>query len=132
MSWDETEQAVRFDIAWTNPHTDRWFYPVHTLNLPQGSLRGACMVEFEVKTAQDKVENDFKCANLMLLYKGKPIPGRLFAYQSPIGSWERRFVEFGEGDHLEDATAFRLGVNPKCMKCTFWIRNLAILKKKSK
>ena len=132
IAWDEAEKAVRFDVVWTNPLTDRWFYPVHALNLPQESLKDACMVEFEVKTAQDKVENDFGCANLMLLYEGKPIPDRYFAYPSPIGSWERRFVEFGKDDNIEDVTAFRLGANPKGMKCTFWIRNLAILRKKPK
>ena len=131
ISWDEANDAIRFDVSWTNPQVDRWFYPVHKLNLPRESLKGACMVEFEVKTAQDKVENDFNCANLMLLYADRTTPARHFAYPSPIGSWERRFVELGEDDRLEDVTAFRLGANPRGRKCTFWIRNIAILRKKA-
>ena len=30
-----------------------------------------------------------------------------------------------------DVTGFRLGANPKGTKCTFWIRNLSVLKRAS-
>ena len=130
-SWDEKEGAVRFNVSWSDPKTDRWLYPVHELNLPQESLKDACFIEFEVKSAQDKVENDFKCANLMLCYGDAARPDRCLGYSPPIGAWERRRVALKE-DSLADVKAIRLGVNPKGMKCTFWIRNLVILKKVKK
>ena len=34
-SWDEAEQAIRFDVAWNDSRTDRWFYPIYRLNLPK-------------------------------------------------------------------------------------------------
>ena len=129
VRWDEKEKAVRFDVTWTNPLTDRWFYPIYTLKRPQESLKDACMVEFEVKTAQDKVENDFKRQHLMLLYEDDGKDARFLDYPAPVGSWERRYVELGEGGDLANVKAFRLGVNPKGHQMTYWVRNIAILKK---
>ena len=129
ITWDEKEKAIRFDVTWTDPLTDRWFYPVYTLKRPQESLKDACMVEFEVKTVQDKVENDFKRQHLMLLYEDVGKDARFLDYPAPVGSWERRYVELGEGADLGNVKAFRLGVNPKGHQMTYWVRNIAILKK---
>ena len=127
-TWDEAEKAVRFDVAWRKP-ADRWFYPIYQLRLPQESFVGAQLVEFEVKSAQDKVENDFSTQNLMLLYGGKH-PDRFISYQAPLGSWEKRYVELSDNDSLADVTGFRLGANPKGTKCTFWVRNITILRRR--
>ena len=128
-TWDEAEKAMRFDVAWTKP-ADRWFYPVYKLKLPQESFAGAQLIEFEVKSAQDKVENDFSTQNLMLLYGGKH-PDRFISYQSPLGSWEKRYVELADNDWLAAVTSFRLGANPKGTKCTFWVRNITILRRRA-
>ena len=131
-SWDESEQAVRFDVGWNDTQTDRWLYPVYRLKLPQESLSGAKMIQFEVKSAQDKVENDFDTQNLMLLFGDKAKADRHIPYLAPLGSWEMRYAELSDVDSLDDVTAFRLGANPRGTKCTFWIRNLAILREKRK
>ena len=128
VSWDEAEQAIRFDVAWNDSRTDRWFYPVYKLKLPQESLDGAAMIQFEVKSAQDKVENDFWTQNLMLLFKDKSKTDRFVPYIAPLGAWEKRYAMLSSEDGLSDVTAFRLGANPCGLKCTFWIRNLAILR----
>ena len=131
VKWDEKEQAVRFDVAWTNPGVGRWFYPTLPLALPRESLKGALRVSFEVKTAQDKVENDFGDRYLMLVRSGKSSASRgWFPYAAPTGAWERRYVElppFAAGD-LSDVSAIRLGANPRGMRLTFWVRGIAILK----
>ena len=128
-TWDEAEQAIRFDVTWTKPHTDRWFYPVYKLKLPQENLAGAQLFQFEVKSAQNKVENDFAHQNLMLLFGGKK-SDRFLAYQAPLGSWEKRYVELSDVESLGEVKAFRLGANPKGTQCTFWIRNLTILRRR--
>ena len=128
--WDEAEQAMRFDVAWNDTQTDRWFYPVYRLKLPQESLVGAQLLQFEVKSAQDKVENDFWTQNLMLLFKDKAKTDRHIPYHAPIGVWETRYAELADVDDLADVTAFRLGANPRGTQCTFWIRNLEILRRK--
>ena len=130
-SWDEAEQALRFDVAWTNLYADRWFYPVYTLKLPQESLEGAVALRFEVKCAQNKVENDFNTQNLMLLRADKTKPPISFIpFNAPVGDWEKRYAELSNVNDLADVTAFRLGANPRGTQCTLWIRNLEILKRR--
>ena len=135
VRWDENEQAVRFDVAWTDPGVGRWFYPVLPLSLPRESMKGVLRVAFEVKTAQDKVENDFGRRYLMLVRGNKGgSSSDWFSYAAPSGSWERRYVELpplSAGD-LSDVTAIRLGGNPNGMRLTFWVRDIQMLKAKSK
>lgn len=122
-TYDENEKAVRFDVSWTG-ETGPWFFPVHTLKMPEESLDGAKMLEFEVKSIQDKVENDYNAAVLMPLYKD----GRCIHlhYPAPTFNWELRRVALP--DDATDITAFRVGANPRGRKLTFWIRNVRILK----
>jgi len=132
IAWDEAEQAIRFDVSWNDNKTDRWLYPVYRLRLPQENLSGANMIQFEVKSAQDKAENDFNAQNLIPIFDDNTKTERYIPYLAPLGSWETRYVELSDIDSLADVTAFRIGANPKGSQCTFWIRNLAILRKKEK
>ena len=123
--YDEAEQAVRFDVEW-KPNSSRgaWFFPVHTLKLPEESLAGAKMIEFEVKTAQDKVENDFGEVVVMALYKDKPV--RYLPYLRPMREWgvRRAAVSSDSGEYI----GLRFGVTPAGRRLTYWIRNVRILK----
>ena len=132
VAWDEKEGAVRFDVAWTDPKAGRWFYPRLPLALPRESLAGAKRVSFEIKTAQDKVENDFGDVYLMLLRRGRKAaaPSDWLTYAAPTGAWERRYVDLpaaSVGD-LADVVAVCVGANPKGMRLSFWIRNMTVLK----
>ncbi len=130
VTWDEAEQAIRFDVAWTKP-ADRWFYPVCDLKFPEESFDDAAMFEFQVKSVQDKVENDFMTQNLMLVYPKGVSRDRFLSYPAPLTTWETRRIELGEGPFGKapvGVRSFRLGANPKGMKCSFWIRNLRLLK----
>ena len=133
VTWDEAEQALRFDVSWDDPKIDRWFYPVLPLALPKESLDGAIRAVFEVKTVQDKVENDFKlgsgCFFMLLRKDGDGHPGDYIPYTPPTSTWERRYVELSTmGGGLGDVEAIRVGANPMGMRLTFWIRNLDVLK----
>ena len=125
-TWDETEKAVRFDVAWNDPETDRWFYPVLALNLPIESLVGARRIAFDVKSIQDKVENDFRTQNLMLV-RGNGDDTYL-QFEAPTTTWERRYVDLLPGENLANVTAIRIGANPLGSRCTFWVRNVEVLK----
>ena len=83
----------------------------YRFNLPKESLTGAALIQFEVKSAQDKVENDFATQNLNLRFKDGT--SRPISYQAPIDAWEKRYVELTDVDALSDVTDFRLGANPK-------------------
>ena len=120
--WDEQEQAVRFDVSWKSG-VGRWFYPVCDLKLPEESLDGARYLEFEVKTAQDKVENDFTCQYVMMVGSPKNL---WLDYKAPSFGWERRRVLLPADAGL--AKAMRIGANPNGTRLTYWIRNVRILK----
>ena len=127
IAWDEAEQAIRFEVEWKTPGVGRWFYPV--LQLPPGTLDGAMRASFEVKAAQDKVENDFGEANLMLVRGEKGgSPADWLRYQPPIGTWERRYVELSSCPDLGEVDAIRLGANPQGMRLTFWVRDISALR----
>lgn len=128
VSWDEAERAVRFDVAWRDSGTDRWFYPTYRLKLPNESLAHARGIEFEVKSSQNKVENDFKVAILMFLYADPAIRARYLPYAPPIGEWETRRIEFDCDSDPGKVAAIRIGANPKGTQCTFWIRNVRVIK----
>ena len=128
-TWDSAEQAIRFDVEWKNQNVDRWFYPTYKLKLPGESLDGADMIQFEVKSAQNKLENDFAASNLMLISADKSRSRTFIHYSAPLGSWEKRYVELANVDALADVTAIRLGANPKGTQCSYWIRDLTILKR---
>ena len=117
-SWDEAEKAVRFDLEWTG-NDNRWCYPWY--HLADGeTLYGARMLSFEVKSAQDKVENDHHCSYVML--------GGNLAYAPPNGNWERRYVELSTEAKAAGVREFRIGVNPNGHRLTLWIRNVSALK----
>ena len=123
VSFDEEDNAIRFDWEWDPNAGRRQAYPRYRFRDGE-NLVGARMISFEVKSAQNKVENDFDRANLML--------GDLeLAFQPPNGNWERRNVELPP-EGLENFREFKLGANPRGSKVTFWIRNVSVLKERLK
>ena len=133
--WDENEKALRFDLSWDKQGVDKWFYPTYTLNLPTENLADAQFIQFEVKSVQDKPENDFACQYLMLVYEDSTKPDLFMPYPAPLSAWESRRIELstelaGSKQKRPVVKAIRLGANPKGMKCTFWIRNIQLLKQR--
>lgn len=124
-TFDDAEKAVRFDVEW-KPGTSRgaWFFPVHDLKQPEESMAGGKMLEFEVKTDQDKVENDFYEIVVMALYEDGQC--RYMPYQRPMREWGvRRAVVPADADKI---VALRFGVTPRGRKLSYWIRNVRLLK----
>ena len=120
--WDEKEKAVRFDVAWDGS-VPKWFYPVHQLRLQKESFAGARYLEFEVKTLQDKVENDFNDSEVMgLCADGKVVK---LPYERPGFEWEKRRVGIPPG---ADFTGFRIGCLPRGNRLTYWVREFKLLK----
>ncbi len=122
-AYDEAEKAVRFDVGWTG-ETGPWFMPWHDLKLPEESLEGAKMIEFEVKSEQDKVENDYNSAVFLPAWGD----GRTqnIHYPPPGHGWEVRRVALPPD--AGGIVSFRLGGAPRGRRLTFWIRNVRLLK----
>ncbi len=124
-SWDEAEGAIRFDAAWS-AGKDRWLYPAYSLAAAGDSLAGAEFLEFEVRSEQDRPENAFKCARLMLAASGRGRKETRLAFDAPTAEWETRIVSLSDVPDLGDCATLRLGANPRGERCTIWVRNLRV------
>ena len=132
-AFDEAENALRFDVAWNN-HVDRWFYPVHTLKQPEESFKDVQGIQFEVKTMQNKVENDMNYAYVMVAYTtpdNQSVRVINVPYQHPLTTWEVRRIMF-DGAIPADATVkfLRFGCNPRGTQMTYWLRSIKYLSTK--
>ena len=93
------------------------------------SLSRARLVTYEVKSAQDKVENDYASARMW--FKGKKRSPMQFRNPVPVGTWETRWQEVGAVVRESDATRMEFGGHPKGHDVTYWIRNVKIYTEKS-
>lgn len=130
ISFDEDEKALRFDFVWTVDN-DRWAYPEHLLKLPEETFDGARFLEFDIKTTQDKVENDFNTQLVMLVEGPEKELGKThhLGYAPPMQQWETRRVTLNDQDGLlSRIRQIRIGANPKGRRLTIWLRNFRLLK----
>lgn len=121
--YDEAEKAIRWDVGWTG-ETGPWFMPRHELKLPDESFAGAKMLEFEVKSDQDKVENDYHSAVLMPTWADGHSEN--LHYPPPGHNWEVRRVALPSD--AGGVVSIRLGGAPRGRRLTFWLRNVRLLK----
>ena len=131
ITWDEQEKAVRFDLEWKDPKTDRWFYPQHFFRDRAESFDGATHLDCEVRMVSNKMENDVLCSHCMLYRKGEHV--QYCDIKPATDFWEKRRVILTDatGKALGDGKdAFSIGFNPFGTKVTFWIRNVRIYKRK--
>ena len=120
------EGDVMFTVSWLS-EKDRWFYPTYRLSPKERELIAtADGLEFEVRTDQDKVENDFKCQLVYILYEHSD-PATI-VYQAPLAKWERRSIELADLRRPGDAiVGLRIGCNPKGKHLEFSLRNVQLL-----
>jgi len=127
---DPAEKAVRFDLAWSDSRADRWFYPYYRLQ-PGEMPAGAQVLEFEVKSSQNKVENDYRYNYVFLAFGPDGKAGQdQIAYPAPKEQWERRTIDLRSAVLKAGGaplTSIRIGGNPCGTKVAFWIRNMRIL-----
>ena len=123
FAWDEAERAWHWDAVWTDPGANRWFYPEFSL-VPGDGLGHAAAMRFEIRTSQDKVENDFSHCYCMVVRKGAD--ALWLDVTPPVGSWESRVVMLR--DLPPDVIAVRIGANPRGSKLSFWLRNLEVIR----
>ena len=122
MAPDEPEKAMRFDLAWDGTASDRWAYP--ELKFDSADAKGAQYLVFEVRSMQDKVENDFRCANVIVEYEDGS--SNFLGFDAPVGAWETRRVRLRDGVGLK---ALKIGMNPNGRKLSYWIRNISLLRR---
>ncbi len=127
IAFDPVEQALRFDADWGDRYA--WIYPEYILNLPEESFGKGVMLAFDIKSVQDKPENDFDYTYLMLVAGDAKEHGKAeyVEYTRPLTEWQSCYVPFHAVKMpLENVRMIRLGMNPKGSKITYWIRNLRL------
>jgi len=122
---DTNENARAFHLVWKND-ADRWAYP--RCRLDPEALKGGRLLEFEIRSRQDKVENDFVCANVYFCDARNRGGSQPFA--SPLGNWETRRLDLTNEKDLEKVRSLAIGANPKGRDLTYWVRNVRIYREK--
>ena len=121
--YDKAEKAVRFDVEWDRS-SGVWFFPAHEFS-PGESFAGGRYLEFEVKSRQDKVENDMGHVEVMCLYRDRR-PVKKAPFKAQGFEWEKRRVLLPED--AGEMRGFRVGGLPRGRKLTYWIRNFRLIK----
>lgn len=130
IAWDEIAQAIRIDTDWlpgTPGEGDRWTFPQLTLQLPDESLEDVTLLTFEVKSAQDKVENDYSSARVYFVTSEKKAD---LLITPPGADYEVRRVEV-PASLREGTLALEFGGHPLGHHHTLWVRNIRLYKPKS-
>jgi hypothetical protein len=123
--YDKAEKAVRFDVEWDRS-SGVWFFPVHEF-APGESFAGGRYLEFEVKSRQDKVENDMGHVEVMCLYRDRR-PVKKAPFKAQGFEWEKRRALLP--DDAADMRGFRMGGLPHGRKLNYWVRNFRLIRRK--
>ena len=129
ISYDQAEEAVRFDVAFS-PGASHWVYPVFTLR-PEENLKGAVGLSFEVKAAfaPANAGNPYNVAYVMAVLEDELETGKRvdFSYQ-PTAEWQKVDILFSTEAPADfdpkDVKLLRIGLNPRQNNLTYWLRNL--------
>ena len=119
--------AIRMDASWVGEtkricNYDKWCY--NRLAVPAEAARTARFVEFEIRSEQDKVENNFACANVYAKYRGAG--GERIVCRAPMKTWEKRRVALPSHRRDDELVALEIGANPVGRTVSFFIRNVVI------
>ena len=121
------EGGVVMKTAWKSSFSNRWLYPRYILQ-PGEDATHATVLEFEVRSKQDKVENDYSMSALMLGFDGTD-EGDWLKFEHPREVWEKRrfFLSPVLKKNLgRKLTSFRIGGNPRGTKVDYFIRNVTL------
>jgi len=115
--------AIRIDHSWvtgeaTTKVCDRWAY--NQIRVPEAAQKGLKYVVFEIRSEQDKVENNFECANVYTYGKNR---GDRIVCNKPMKEWTTVHVAVPAKENAPVAF-IGLGGNPVGMKLTLWVRNV--------
>ncbi len=114
--------AMRIDHSWVGaaPTPDgRWAY--NGIRVPKEARRSLKYVVFEIRSEQDKVENNYSTANVFARLGG----GRdvRIPCGAPAKDWTKIHVAIPHGDD-ENVEWIGVGGNPAGREVTIWVRNV--------
>jgi len=130
VAWDAAEKAMKFTFEWL-PDNDRgrWFFPSYLPCLPRESLAKAKLIAYEVKSVQDKVENDYHSSRIYLKGNDRVMQ---FMCAAPTMVWETRRVPLTDAVRTSGIGRLEFGGHPRGRKVTYWIRNVRLYNEREK
>lgn len=128
--FDKNEKAIRFDITWNDYGQTRVFNPVCSLNLPLETLANAYAIEFEVKSAQDRLENDYSESHLEF-FDGQSRKQSVEC-AAPLYTWELRRIVLDGVNDKDGIRKLAINAKPVGREMVFWIRNPKLIVKTDK
>ena len=114
-TYEETEKALRFDAVWSGSAKELRLSP--ELILPEKSLENAYAIEFDIKSVQDRVENDFDSCSIVF-------GGKRVEFAQPLTTWEPRRILL---NGAKDIKSIIVETKPVGHRLNLWIRNPRIL-----
>ena len=124
MKFTPEGDSMRIDHSWVGaaPTPDgRWAY--NGIRVPEEARRSLKYVVFEIRSEQDKVENNYSTANVFTLRFGggtDRIP-----CTPPAKEWTKVHVGIPSGNGAE-VEWIGVGGNPAGKQVTIWVRNVVI------
>lgn len=113
--------AMRIDLSWVGaaPTPDgRWAY--NGIRVPEEARRSLKYVVFEIRSEQDKVENNYSTANVFTLRRGGA--SDRIPCSAPAKEWTKIHVAIPRGDREVEWVG--VGGNPAGKEVTMWVRNI--------
>jgi hypothetical protein len=131
-SFDKSEAALRFELAFDPEKTDWWAYPEYEFTADE-DLQNAHAVSFEIKIAQQDGVKTLKHSLCQIVSKETiPETGKtwLGITYKPDSEWKKVTIRFKDSLPAslkpEGLKAIRIGLNPVKPKITYWIKNIAV------
>jgi len=126
ISWDEQEQAIRVETNWeigSKGEQDRWLFPEYNLQLPDECIKNASAIRYEIKSLQDKVENDYSSARVYFVTEKKNMD---MTVPPPGFDYEINYVDVPESVRNE-CTRLQFGGHPLGHRHIMWIKNINVI-----
>ena len=117
-TFDEAGKALRFNAVWNGSAKELLLSP--EIQLTENALVNAYAIEFEVKSVQDRVENDFDSCAIVL-------GAERIEFAQPLTTWEPRRILLDDVKGKAAATRLSIEARPVGHRLSLWIRNPRIL-----
>lgn len=125
-SFDDKENAIRFDLEFSKKAKYHWYWAI--FNLPAGhSFKGAEILRFDIKAVQPDGNKKFRHASVQF---GEDSDRLSTGYPKVSEEWqtvEIKITDIIKKKNPERVYSFRIGMNPASSRATYFLRNVQLL-----
>ena len=121
ISFDDKENAVRFDVNFNQSSKGNWCYPQMKLGKGEEIAPG-CSLQFDFKA--QAADGPVDCQYVLLILN----PGNIrHSLPVPSADWQTVTIDLDElTRNPEEIQKFSIGLNPRNPQITYWLRNIRL------